>query len=176
MNDQDGMDLAIHMANLALEAGARPFGTVILDEKGTLVGAAGGSEEPNDPTRHSEIVAIRNACLHRDGLLQDCTMYQTFEPCIGCCGFILHSKLSRIIVGSLREDLPTLFRQRNVSFEDLIQDASTPPEFFIFPRSSEERQRCRELFAAELVEASEGSESEDPDRNAEEEKATRVGS
>jgi tRNA(Arg) A34 adenosine deaminase TadA len=93
------------------------------------------------------MLAIRNACKHRGGPLRGLVMYQTHEPCIMCCGAIMHAKLDAVYFGSYRADLPELFRQRAISAGALLQDTTDPPAVyggFMGPR-------CVDLFDQELA-------------------------
>jgi tRNA(adenine34) deaminase len=152
-DDEAYMGRAVMWARLAAHNGERPFGSLIVNPEGMIIGSGSGSETPWDPTRHSEVASIRAACGFRQKLLQGCTMYTTHEPCIMCIGAILHSKLSRVVFGSWRSDLPDLFRQRDYSVVHLMSDTSHPPE--ITPGIL--RDECVELFTAEVAEARRGA-------------------
>lgn len=120
------MKRAIELAVEAKQHGERPFGCVIVDPFGNVLGTGSGSESESDPTRHSEIHAIQEACWTSQGLLEACTLFSTHEPCLMCIGAICHSKLSRVVYGSARSDLPLLFRQRTHGIEQLACDTSRP--------------------------------------------------
>jgi tRNA(Arg) A34 adenosine deaminase TadA len=138
------MEQAIWKAEVAAQKGLAPFGCVIVKPPGdTAIGWGFGSETPIDPTLHSEMVAIRMACAYLGGLLEDCTLYSTHEPCMMCCGAINHAKISRVVYGSSRADLPERFRQRHVSAEDLLSDTSYPAVVV----GGLYRERCVRLFA-----------------------------
>lgn len=126
MNDEFFMTVAIHYARMADARGERPFGGIIVSAEGDLLGAGGGSELPFDPTRHHEMDAIRSACKHRGSLLQGCTLYSTHEPCLMCTGAILHAKLSRVVFGSYRDNLPMLFRSLTTGTSRWV-DTTHPP-------------------------------------------------
>lgn len=148
MIDHDvNMDATVKLAEWAANRGERPFGCIIVDEENDVIGAGSGSEADDDPTRHSEIAAIKMACAERGNLLQGCVIYSTHEPCAMCCGAINHSKVSVVVYGSARDDLPTLFRQRNCTVRDLLLDTSHPPE--IFRVAIDE---CVSLFDREVAE------------------------
>jgi len=53
-----------------------------------------------DPTAHAETVALREAgsALKRVEFV-GCTLYTTFEPCPMCCGAILASGISTLVLG-----------------------------------------------------------------------------
>lgn len=140
------MELTIELARIAATQGDRPFGCLIVDEPGRVLAKSAGSESPVDPTRHCEVVAIRQACQARGRLLEGCTLYSTHEPCIMCAGAILHAKVSGVIFGSWREDLQLLFRSRNIPIEELLRDTSHPPVVvggFL-------RDQCVALFDTEI--------------------------
>lgn len=140
------MRRAIMLARRAEYFGWRPFGCVIVDNLGQVVAETFGSERPDDPTRHSEMLAIQTACHECGGLLQGCAIYSTHEPCAMCCGAINHAKLSRVVWGSSRRDLPRLFRQRHCSGLTLLADTSHPPRV----TTGVMRSECIALFDAEL--------------------------
>lgn len=127
-HDLEHMEAAIKIAEHARREGERPFGCVITDDGNVVIGVGRGSEKWDDPTHHSELVAIRMACHARGELLQGCTIYSTHEPCAMCVGAINHSKVSRVVWGSSRAMLPTLFRKRHVGAATGLRDTTHPPE------------------------------------------------
>lgn len=62
-----------------------------------------------DPTAHAETVALREAgrALQRVDF-SGCVLYTTFEPCPMCCGAILASGISTLVMGGR----PTLAERR----------------------------------------------------------------
>lgn len=146
-------EMKIYMTEALVEAvdahkrGERPFGCVIVDPEGTVIGTGGGSESPIDPTRHSELIAIRQACTVRKGLLYGCTLFSTHEPCLMCTGAILHSKVSTVVWGSCRSELPELFRE--LISQDRWIDTTHPPQVV----TGVMRDSCLALFAQEVAHA-----------------------
>jgi tRNA(adenine34) deaminase len=72
----------------------------------------------HDPTAHAETVAIRNFAASRTSdagqeswaeyaakprILAGATLYSTFEPCPMCCGVILVSGISKMVLGGRPE-------------------------------------------------------------------------
>lgn len=157
MTDAFFMGVALDLAYKAQRRGDRPFGCVIVapafedydvSETG-VIGWGMGTEVADDPTRHSEIAAIQMACRLRGGLLRDCTIYSTHEPCIMCAGAIVHSHLSRVVYGSARSDLIPIFHQRRHRVADILNDTSDGR--ITVARVSE--AQCVRLFDDEVKEA-----------------------
>jgi tRNA(adenine34) deaminase len=146
---ENAMKFAIKLAQLAHETGERPFGCVILDPEGAVIGKGSGTGSDLDPTDHSELQAIREACEYMGGLLQGCTLVSTHEPCMMCTGAILHSKVSAVVWGSSRVDLPQLFRPyRDCGIMRRFNDTTHPPQL----HPDVLRQQCVDLFAHEVKE------------------------
>lgn len=144
--DELWMRMAVTLAKRAMIEGERPFGCVIANED--LVSQSYGTGTDLDPTRHSEMVAIRRACGYLGRAdLEGCTLYSTHEPCGMCAGAIVHAHPSRVVWGSPRSDLPQLFRQREIGSDLIMRDCSRPPEIVEFYM----REQCVALFDGELA-------------------------
>ncbi len=60
--DAHFMELALRQSEIAVTRGQTPFGTVVVDRNGQLVGEGHNTARADrDPAAHGEIVAIRNA-------------------------------------------------------------------------------------------------------------------
>jgi tRNA(adenine34) deaminase len=60
--DTHFMGLALRQAEAAVSAGQTPFGAVVVDQRGSVVGEGHNRVRADlDPTAHGEIVAIRAA-------------------------------------------------------------------------------------------------------------------
>jgi tRNA(adenine34) deaminase len=73
-----------------------------------------------DPTAHAETVALREAgrALKRVNF-SGCTLYTTFEPCPMCCGAILDSGISTLVMGG--RPTPAERRWGDYTVEHLIE-------------------------------------------------------
>lgn len=94
--DAHFMELALKEAEIAVTKGQTPFGAVVVDRNGQLIGKGHNSVRANrDPTAHGEIVAIRAAWQHLSDwqLLKGCTLYSSCEPCL-LCSFVIHRSVS----------------------------------------------------------------------------------
>ncbi len=94
------MRTALEEAARSSAEGNSAVGSIIVQD-GTVV-ARGRNlvTTDSDPTAHAETVALRNAgaaLQHTD--FSGCVLYTTFEPCPMCCGAILASGITTLVMG-----------------------------------------------------------------------------
>jgi len=103
LNDSDALYLrqAIKLSAQAGQRGNRPFGAVIVNSTGAVLGEAfNDNTETGDCTRHAEVNALRAASqTHKRDAFQDATMYASGEPCVMCAGAIFWSGIRRVVFG-----------------------------------------------------------------------------
>ena len=103
------MERALELAETAITRGQTPFGAVIVDRDGELVGEGHNTVRADrDPTAHGEIVAIRDA-WRRVGAWQrlaGCTLYTSCEPCLLCSFVITQIGIGRVIFAARATDVP----------------------------------------------------------------------
>ncbi len=95
------MRIALEEAEIGAAEGNAAVGSIIVD--GDTVVARGRNlvTSDSDPTAHAETVALRNAgaSLKRTDF-SGMTLYTTFELCPMCCGAILASEISALVMGA----------------------------------------------------------------------------
>jgi tRNA(adenine34) deaminase len=109
-SDARFMRMALREARTAAEHGQMPFGAVVVDKDGRLVGKGHNRVRTDqDPTAHGEVVAIRNA-WRKVGEWQSLTggtLYTSCEPCLLCSFVITQVGFSRVVYAARGTDVPT---------------------------------------------------------------------
>jgi tRNA(Arg) A34 adenosine deaminase TadA len=128
---------AIRLAAESVAAGGGPFGAVVVRD-GRVIGRGQNRVTLDlDPTAHSEVVAIREACRTLATFsLAGCEIYCSCEPCPMCLGAIYWARLERIVFAAARTDAAA------AGFDDefLYREMSVP----IGSRSVPTLQRLRD--------------------------------
>ena len=111
-DDDSKVRLAISLAreNVLRNTGG-PFGAVVFDDTGRLVGAGtNGVVRLNNSSAHAEIVALAMAqaaigrfTLQNDGAARH-ELFSSCEPCAMCLGATLWSGVTRLVFSATRED------------------------------------------------------------------------
>jgi len=102
-NEQDleFMQLALVEAQKARALGEVPVGAVLVSDNEVI---ATGHNQPisnNDPSAHAEVAALRAAGKNLSNYrLPNTTLYVTLEPCMMCCGAIMHARIARVVYGA----------------------------------------------------------------------------
>lgn len=83
-----------------------PFGSIIVKDN-RIIGEGKEATRVNcDPTAHSEIEAIRDACKNLGtSNLKGCIMYTSNEPCSMCMSALHWAKIDAVYYASSREDV-----------------------------------------------------------------------
>jgi tRNA(Arg) A34 adenosine deaminase TadA len=111
--DADFMELALRQAGTAVTRGQTPFGAVVVDRDGRLIGEGHNTVRADlDPTAHGEVVAIRDAWrgVGARQMLTGSTLYSSCEPCLLCCFVITQIGFSRVVFAARGTDVPTYKR------------------------------------------------------------------
>lgn len=103
------MAMALIQAEIAVGEGQTPFGAVVVDSNGNLVGEGHNRVRADqDPTAHGEIVAIRAAWRHLGAWqkLAGGTVYSSCEPCLLCSFVITQIGFGRVVFAARGTDVP----------------------------------------------------------------------
>jgi len=92
---------ALDEAQRSFDAGEVPVGAVVVIG-GQIVGRAHNAPLAlSDPTAHAEVLALRAAgATIGNYRLTGATLYATIEPCVMCCGAVLHARVARVVYGA----------------------------------------------------------------------------
>lgn len=87
---------AIALAGTARDAGDEPFGAVLVDAAGRVLGEAANTQNTGrDLSAHAEMNALRNLSGEAD--LTGSTMYASGEPCPMCAAAIYRHGAARVV-------------------------------------------------------------------------------
>ena len=114
----DFIQRTIDLALQNVEAGGRPFATVIVRNGEVIAESANKVAQTSDPTAHAEILAIRSACqkLQTENLT-DCDIYVLASPCPMCLGSLYYCSPKQVIYITTREDYAPYYRDDRKYFE-----------------------------------------------------------
>ncbi|MGD9812488.1 MAG: nucleoside deaminase [Sphingobium sp.] len=99
--DKQYLRQAISLAGAAVDSGKRPFGAVIVDDRGAVISAGCSTQQDDrDWTAHAEMNVLRAAGrrLSWDELAK-CTLYASSDPCPMCAGALYWSNVRRLVFG-----------------------------------------------------------------------------
>jgi tRNA(adenine34) deaminase len=119
------MRLAVQQANRgATTPGGAEVGCVLVFNGIAAEADYNETQRLNDPTAHSEIVAIRSLCARLERPeLRGYTLYCTLQPCGMCTFACVWAGISRIVYGATRKNVNTIyFDTRHSNTADLIGD------------------------------------------------------
>ena len=100
-DDEYYMRMALVEADRCGAEGNDAVGSVIVKDGSQTVLGRNLTTSTQDPTAHAETVCLRNAGATL-GLaeLAGCVLYTTFQPCPMCCGAIMVSGITRVVIGA----------------------------------------------------------------------------
>lgn len=89
---------SLRVAEQARDAGAHPFGALVVDRHGDVVAICGNDAPSGDPTRHAELLAVSTAAraLGPEGMVGS-TLYTSAEPCAMCAGAAYWCGIDRVV-------------------------------------------------------------------------------
>src|SRR4051794_23752264 len=103
--EQRFLKQAIELAVANVRRNGGPFGALVV--RAGVVIATGSNQvtSTNDPTAHTEVVAIREACRILGSFqLGGCDVYSSCEPCPMCLGALYWARPSRIFFAATQQE------------------------------------------------------------------------
>src|ERR1700734_4001430 len=102
-----------------------PFGAVVVKDGTIIAEGANQVTSTNDPTAHTEVVAIREACTVLGVFdLEGCEIYTSCEPCPMCLGAIYWARLSRVYFAGMATDAAQSGFDDSMIYRELAQPHS----------------------------------------------------
>ncbi len=99
--DEYFMNMCIALAEKAAQSGDLPFGAIIVNADGTIIGRGSNIlQQEKVVDGHAELIAFREAqarCKSRT--LIGCTLYTTVEPCPGCSFQLRELHIAQVVWG-----------------------------------------------------------------------------
>ena len=92
------MKRAILQAQIAYDEDEVPVGAVLVKDGEIIAESYNQLIQLNDPTAHAEINVIRKASkILGNYRLNNTSLYVTLEPCLMCCGAMIHARIENLI-------------------------------------------------------------------------------
>ena len=120
INHKEMMIKAIELSRQSVENGSSPFGAVIVDQNGKIIGSGHNRVVlDNDPTAHGEVMDIRDACRNIGSFdLSGCILYTSCEPCPMCLNAAKWANIGEIYYAADRYDAENIGFRDRVFYED----------------------------------------------------------
>jgi tRNA(Arg) A34 adenosine deaminase TadA len=99
-SDLDYLRLAIAVAEKSKTGGNHPFGSILVDENGEVIGEGLNTTSVDGGPGHSEANLARMAARKfAPDFLRKCTLYTSVEPCSMCSGTIYWANIGKVAYG-----------------------------------------------------------------------------
>src|SRR5574344_1393596 len=120
INHLENLKKAIDLSNKSVDCGSSPFGCIIVNKKGEVVGQGHNRVVlDNDPTAHGEVMAIRNACKNLGTFdLSGCILYTSCEPCPMCLNACKWANIAEVYFSADRYDAENIGFRDRVFYDD----------------------------------------------------------
>jgi guanine deaminase len=136
------MKRAIELSRQHMLAGdGGPFGAVLVKD-GKIIGEGWNCvTSTNDPTAHTEVVAIRNACKTMNSFeLYEVDLYTSCEPCPMCLSAAYWARVRTIYFASTRQDAARHHFDDEFIYQEIprnVEDRSIPMIQIMQPKAYE---------------------------------------
>ena len=115
------MKRALDQAQKAFDIGEVPVGAVLTLDGEIIAESHNKPISTSDPSSHAEINVIREAAKFlKNYRLQNTTLYVTLEPCMMCCGALIHSRIENLVFSATDSKSGAVVSRANLLDSDFI--------------------------------------------------------
>ena len=108
-------------AQKAFDIGEVPVGAVLTLDGEIIAESHNKPISTSDPSSHAEINVIREAAKFlKNYRLQNTTLYVTLEPCMMCCGALIHARIENLVFSATDSKSGAVVSRTNLLDSDFI--------------------------------------------------------
>lgn len=115
------MQRALEQAKKAESEGEIPVGAVLTFEDEIIAEAHNTPISINDPSGHAEVNVMRKgAQILNNYRLENTSLYVTLEPCMMCCGLLIHARVENLIFSATDPKSGSVVSNANLLDSDFV--------------------------------------------------------
>ena len=139
------MQRALEQAKKAQSEGEVPVGAVLTFEDEIIAEAHNTPISINDPSGHAEVNVMRKgAQILNNYRLENTSLYVTLEPCMMCCGLLIHARVENLIFSATDPKSGSVVSNANLLDSDFVNHRV---KYSQGPLTKESSKLLRKFFA-----------------------------
>ena len=139
------MQRALEQAKKAESEGEIPVGAVLTFEDEIIAEAHNTPISINDPSGHAEVNVMRKgAQILNNYRLENTSLYVTLEPCMMCCGLLIHARVENLIFSATDPKSGSVVSNANLLDSDFVNHRV---KYSKGPLTKESSKLLRKFFA-----------------------------
>ena len=139
------MQRALEQAKKAESEGEVPVGAVLTFEDEIIAEAHNTPISINDPSGHAEVNVMRKgAQILNNYRLENTSLYVTLEPCMMCCGLLIHARVENLIFSATDPKSGSVISNANLLDSDFVNHRVNYSQG---PLAKESSKLLRKFFA-----------------------------
>ena len=139
------MQRALEQAKKAESEVEVPVGTVLTFEDEIIAEAHNTPISINDPSGHAEVNVMRKgAQIFNNYRLENTSLYVTLEPCMMCCGLLIHARVENLIFSATDPKSGSVVSNANLLDSDFVNHRV---KYSQGPLTKESSKLLRKFFA-----------------------------
>ena len=139
------MQRALEQAKKAEREGEVPVGAVLTFEDEIIAEAHNTPISINDPSGHAEVNVMRKgAQILNNYRLENTSLYVTLEPCMMCCGLLIHARVENLIFSATDPKSGSVVSNANLLDSDFVNHRV---KYSQGPLTKESSKLLRKFFA-----------------------------